>query len=122
MAPGHRAELPHNPIRQHHPYKPPLEERLTSLYDEPPAPPTRRQRQKIDATAAALNRERSRAEQEAAARERSAAAEEARLERALEHERRRTLAAKLALARSQRDLAARWAARLVLRHLSLIHI
>ena len=111
MAPGNRAELPHNPIRQ---YKPPLEERLTSLYDEPPAPPTRRQ--KIDATHAALNRERSRAEQEAAARERSAAAEEARLERALEHERRRTLAAKLALARSQRDLAARWAARLVLRH------
>ena len=114
MAPGHRAELPHNPIRQHHPCKPPLEERLTSLYDEPPPPPTRRQ--KIDATSAALNRERSRAEQEAAARERSAAAEEARLERALEHERRRTLAAKLALARSQRDLAARWAARLVLRH------
>ena len=62
MAPGHRAELPHNPIRQ---YKPPLAERLTSLYDEPPAPPTRRQ--KIDATAAALNRERSIAEQEAAA-------------------------------------------------------
>ena len=112
MAPGRRAELPHNPIRQ---YKPPLAERLVSLYDdEPPAPPTRRQ--KIDATHAALNRERSIAELEAAARVRSAAAEEARLERALEHERRRTLAAKLALARSQRDLAARWAARLVLRH------
>ena len=47
---------------------------------------------------------------------RSAAAEEARLEQALEHERRRTLAAKLALARSQRDLAAGGAARLVLRH------
>ena len=68
MAPGNRTELPHNPIRQHHPCKPPLAERLTSLYDEPPAPPTRRQ--KIDATYAALNRERSLAEQEAAARER----------------------------------------------------
>jgi kinesin family protein C1 len=113
MAPGSRAELPHNPIRQ---YKPPLAERLVSLYDDEPPPPPPTRRQKIDATYAALNRERSIAEQEAAARERSAAAEEARLERALEHERRRTLAAKLALARSQRDLAARWAARLVLRH------
>ena len=32
MAPGNRAELPHNPIRQHHPYnKPPLADRLVSL-------------------------------------------------------------------------------------------
>lgn len=117
MAPGCREALPHNPIRQHR--KPPREEdsltaRLDRLYDDPPPPPTRRQQ--IDATAAALNRERSTAEKDAARRERSAAAEEARLERALEHERRRTLEAKLALARSQRDLAARWAARLVLRH------
>ena len=55
----------------------PLADRLVSLYDEPPAPPTRRRR--LTRHSAALNRERSLAEQEAAARERSAAAEEARL-------------------------------------------